>query len=566
MPGDIRARLIRPAALAAFNNKAEKQSWLITAYRAGSTEITDAWRYQDLIDALSGMTQTYHRLDEDGLMPDLYVSVYPSARQIRFAYGELEPEARYPSHKRPEIFLCDPSPSSRLGSQQVVLPDLPPEADGKFIIVVFDRKIKDHPQEPVDSEPKAGDINKAGSKKAPKKTTRKMGDANLQPVSSSRGVTVDPVRLAPWEWAVFRKKGSHWEMEFKSVRLGEELITNPLLRESGPLVVNRQNVLQTHENDGELYLNKIMLTHLYDKKVTKASENLTEDEKTAVLPWHYLTTLQSFEPLKRSGNRFHFFLERPNSGHTVGVYVNAAAADNDVHIYLHETEGAAESTSKLIRQTLIKKMKQLYPEKHIKLFYPEPVLQRDFASCGVFAFKAMSYFRKHPEVMDQWLESMKANAMNDGDVGEVVIPMSELKPGLLKMYHYALEPHRPQDPRLTPAQRETVVNKKGETLAQYLGKFERQVPRLGRAGTTTINTGSLLLRYKMIDVYQSDIEQQQKSEAEADTVAGPSRKRKRVETEEPFQCPYPIVDSLNLPEINRWLSGVGDETIKESVK
>ena len=388
-------------------------------------------------------------------------------------------------------------------------------------------------------------------------------------------MTVDPVSLAPGEWALFCKNGSNWDMEFRTSRQAEEFIPNPLLRESGPVVISRQNELLSYANDGELYLNKTMLTHLYAKKVAGATEGLTEDSKAAIPPWHYLNTLQSFEPLRALGNRYHFFLERPNSGHTIGVYVNANASDESVHIYLHETEGAQEPTSGLIRETVIKKMKQLYPERKIKLFYPEPVLQRDFASCGVFAFKAMSFFRKHPDEMDQWLESVAPKAAYANGVGEVVLPLQELKPGLLKEYHYALAPRRPEQPGLSKAQLETIVNKKRETLEQYLGKFERQVPRLSREGTTTINTGSFCHRYQMIEAYQSDIEYQQQQQLQAQeqeqereqarvlAVPGSSRKRSGPGETELYPCPQNIVDSYELSEVNLWLVGVGGECITQ---
>lgn len=566
LPKDIRARLIRPAALETFNSKSEKQSWRISTYHAGSTKVNlvnEAWRYQDIIDALQGTTKMFHQLDEANLMPLEYLSDLTGAKCIRFTYGQVELEARYPSRRRPEIFICDPDPSLKFGRLQVELPSLPAGAEGKFIIVLFDRPIKKIQAEGQESKPDVAGTSKSVGKKVPKKMARKIDPVYLQTISSHRSVKVASVFLAPQEWALFRKSGANWEMEFKSVRQGVELIPNPLLRESGPAVVNRQDVLLVHKNDGELYLNKTMLTHLYNKKFAESIKNLTDDEKAEIPPWHYLSTLQSFEPLKALGNRYHFFLERPNSGHTVGVYVNANAADDNVHIYLHETEGATESTSQLIRQTVIKKMKLLYPDRKIKLFYPKPMLQRDFVSCGVFAFKAMSFFRKHPEEMDQWLESMKSEAVYDGEVGEVVIPLQGLKPGLLKEYHYALEPDRPEAPRLSQAQRKTIVNKKQETLEQYLGKFERQTRRLGREGTTTINTGSFYHRYKMIETYQSDIEQQQRLLSEAAELPENSRKRKRLEEPEFYSCPQDIVDSYELSEINAWLQEEGGETMTQ---
>ena len=146
LPKEIRARLIRPAALEAFNSKSEKQSWKICTYRAGKTEVNaeaDARRYQDLIDALREMTNLFHRQKQAGSMPLLHIGDLPEARRIGFAHGEVGPEARYPCHQRPEIFLCDPDPSLKFGSLQVELPDLPPEAEGKFIIVLFDRPVKE---------------------------------------------------------------------------------------------------------------------------------------------------------------------------------------------------------------------------------------------------------------------------------------------------------------------------------------------------------------------------------------------------------------------------------------
>lgn len=580
LPKALRARLIHKEALDAFYSKSEKQNWTISTYRGGSREVEQvakAKEYQDVIDTLQGMSKQYHLLeeqydeDEDQFTPFEFVSELSAARRIGFAHGQIELEACYPGRKRPEIFLCDPNPSLKFGSLQVELPDLPDSADGKFIIVLFDRPVKDARSDVVESKPVASGKSKAGAKKAQKKMAKKIDPVHLTPISSHRSVTVDSVNLSPQEWALFRKNGSNWDMEFKSVRQPEELIPNPLLRESGPVVVNRHDVLLSHENDGELYLNRSMLTHLYGKKVAGSMQNLTDDEKTAVPAWHYRSTLDSFDPLKKMGNRYHFFLERPNSGHTIGAYVNANAADNEVHIYLHETEGATDAMSRLIRRTVIKKMSDLYPDRKIKLFYPKDMLQRDFVSCGVFAFKSMSFFRKNADEMDHWMESMKSEAASDGEVGEVVIPFQQLKPGLLKEYHYALNPHRREDPRLSEEQRKTVVNKKGETLEQYLTKFERQVPRYGREGKTTINTGSFYHRYKMIETYQSDVEERQKllasvqpmPQPQSMEVAGPSRKRKREEEPTLYECPQDIIDSYELADVNLWLTEQGDDTVTE---
>ena len=230
-----------------------------------------------------------------------------------------------------------------------------------------------------------------------------------------------------------------------------------------------------------------MLTHLYAKKVDKHAAELQEAGRGKPLSWHYLNTLESFTPLKASGDRYHFILERPNSGHTVGVYVNAVADNNEVHIYLHETEGATESSAKLLRDTVSRKMEQLYPDRKIILFYPKPMLQRDFSSCGVFAFKAMSFFRKNPDEMDEWLRSVRPAAIINGNTGKAAIPMEKLKPKLLKIYHYALQSLRPEDPKLLKEQLDAPVNKNGETLEKYLSKFERQVPRLGREGERSAN-------------------------------------------------------------------------------
>ena len=565
LPKEVRARLIRAAGMEAFNSKSEKQNWRIATCQAGRTEVdevADLRCYQDLMDALMGMTERFHQQKETSYMPRLLVSALPEARRIGFFHGKIELEATYPDSTRPEIFLCDPQPSLKFGSVSVELPDLPATANGKFIIVLFDRPIKNTLDQSRERKQEATG-SKTSSKKIQHKATHQIDSVHLQPISRGRGSGVDPVQLTPQEWALFRKNGLNWDMEFKSVRQPVELITNPLLRESGPVVINRQSALVSHDNDGELYLNKTMLTHLYGKKVTESTKNLTDDEKACILPWHYLTTFESFEPLAELGDRYHFFLERPNSGHTVGVYVNASAADNDVHIYLHETEGTAQQTSRLIRHTLISKMQQLYPGRKIKLFYPEIMLQRDFVSCGVFAFKAMSFFRKHPDEMDQWLESMKSNAVSEGNVGEVTIPLQQLKPGLLKVYHYALESQRPETPRLSEAQRKTIINKRQETLEQYLDKFERQVPRLGREGKTTINTGSFYQRYKMIEAYQSDIERRQEQQAEAPEVAETREKQKRAKEQELYPCPEHIVNSNERPEINQWLQSQGGEPITQ---
>lgn len=310
-----------------------------------------------------------------------------------------------------------------------------------------------------------------------------------------------------------------------------------------------------------------MLTSLYEAKVNRAIEKAEQqDIEYEPLPWCHQRIFDSYQQLAELGDNYHFMFEQSNLAHTIGVYVKVDRQTNEVNVYLHETEGAEEPASKRIRKQMLDMMENLYPDMQINLFYPKEALQRDYASCGVFTLKAMNYFRKHPQAMDDWMAAMKSQIH---DAAGCAIPLSMMKPELLKMFHGRLRPRSPHEPAITPAQLDQPVRKDGTKLYDYLFKYEREVVKTDGKTPTVVNTGPLVKRYEMMEEYQQISDQQERAKPgvpctlTVETIlsepAPTKRKRTRTRRTRDFTCPQHIVDSIDLHEVNTWLSAQGDE-------
>ena len=476
-----------------------------------------------------------------------------------------------------------PIPVKNSATLQFKLPSLKAIDDDKKILVVFDRKLP-----LLDKDGTEEDKTAAKDKSKGKKSSKHPGIAaqniQLNVIGHNRLQPAPSMLLRPQECSLYSKgKAGKWHLDYCRVRRGEELVPNPLVLESGPVLVDTNDKMRVVENDGEYYLNQEILTTLYNKKAKDA-----EQQEEFVLPWFYYSSKPPYTLPDISSDRYHFFLERHNSAHTIGVYVNTCTRDGEIHVYLHETEGAAESTSIKVREQVQQMMNSLYPDKDIHLFFPQSVLQRDFAGCGVFAFKAMSYFRKHPEEMDTWMQTMLNKTIEDepddkngeendesssycSDEGDTPTPMEHriplglLPPELLKIYDNKLISTNPDQPKLSNKQLTAPVKSDGTTLHDYLFSFEREVQRVDGKSTTTVNTGSAYMRYNMLEKFQAIKEQEeQKLREQMTKAAAPSQQFKRKREETPLlHCPTYIVNSLDQQEVNQWLEANEDEPFND---
>lgn len=621
LPPELRQGLIRESGKNALTGKSQKKSWMVSTYRSRKVDISDARQWQDTMDTLEAAKKKRHQylqqLAEEPIIyplnpginlkyrvtrkdPGTTLDHMISEKQLRHIQFEHHEDAivipgrpvldesgaisgtKKPSHRNIELVCTDPRPEEKFGSLHVKLPDTQSVKNGQKVLLLFDRQVNLFDEtDNAESTRDQPASRKNKDKKARKNPVTIARSIQLKPIGCQRSQTADPITLRPQEWALYTLRKNHWDLDFCSVRQGEELIPNPLVLESGPLTVSQDDKMRVHDNDGEYYLNQDILTTLYEKKCSEAKAC-----DKPVLPWFYYTSNTTYSlAVSAKEKRYHFFMEKDNSAHTIGVYVNTDTEAGDVHVYLHETEGADESTAVRIRGKVRQIMTRLYPEKKLCLFFPEPELQRDFAGCGVFAFEAMNYFREQHQAMDAWMQSITdtsegAHYDADDKIGEYRIPLQQLKPQLLKIYDGRLNPSHPDQPRLSQAQLDTVVEGDTTTLLDHLQSLEREVFKADGKTTTTVNTGSLVTRYRLLDEYQCIKEKEQaekeqaekeRKEAEAMKLAmsqastsstGHSRKRKKSHSKaeiEMYPCPKKIVYSMKLNEINQWLTKNGDK-------
>ncbi len=493
-----------------------------------------------------------------------------------------------------DVFLCDPDPKKTFDTIPIQLPSLRSVPEGKEIMVFYDRDVPTlDDEEPEDSD----DSPEPAAKKAKSKSNPLMGpNVALNPTAMERGASrfVNDLMLSPQECAVYIKRAGKWHVRYKMVQRGESINPNPLLRLSGPLTVNTHDELHLVPDDGEFFLNQTIIKTLYGVKVEAHQQKYSEDSPFQPMPWDYLLSNRASRKLARldqtaqlsavkqaeqaemevdldgdeddSGEStlpidtdysYHFFFERWNSCHSIGVFCHVT--DSEVYLYLHETEGAGNATSKRIRAQVTALLQKQHPDKKLLIFYPHDMLQKDFASCGVFAMKAMNYFRKHPREMVDWLSTLHQSDMSDKeeevketdevfeqpDVMELPVSFKDMPAGLLKMFNGRLNPVRPTEPVFTREQLDSRVNKKGETLREYLWKYEAPDIEKPVGDTTTVNVGTTAKRLQYFAKYEQFMKDNH-------AYMRLSRKRVLVDEEKGYVAyPFQVVDYSLAPPATR---------------
>lgn len=470
LPQPLRQQLMGEESTASINRDLRK-SWQITEYFCMGKNIHDARRFQDYFETCEKEKETI--ISEDGT-------------------GECEIYLDTPMEERIiEIAFVDPVPAKTEGTLQVKLPSIETGqmAKRKYLGLVFDRR--------VTAEESSSNVPNRAFLVKPE-----IPPVVLTPYSARRTTPiVGEVRLKAQEKAIFRRDGDHWQTVCKVVALGENLVPNPLLRESGPCVVDTKRKLKSYPNDGEYFLNEEMLTRLYQDKQDRQQQKQTQP----CLPWSYERSDRKhsrLEELARNHPSYHFFFERINSAHTVAVYVRHTSLGL-VQCYIHETEGSENATAINLRYEIISRLKAHYPDNPIFCVYPYHVLQRDFAGCGVFAYKGMSHFSNRPAEMNRFLDlcSPKATLQPD-QVDTYAVPFQEIPPRLLKVYDGLSKPASDRQPRFKDSQLQAKVSKKAESLEEYLQQHERSVMSEDGSHNITINTRSFSKRYELFDRFE----------------------------------------------------------------
>ena len=606
---DVRKASLTPYVSKTLKSENEQRNWKIASFRCVEDDLTDMKPWQEMVETVSNMkaTEETHRYTSKAHYANLH---HKSAISLLSDNTDIT-----------DVFLCNPSPEKTFDTIPIDLPSLKSVPEGKQIMVFYNRAVpsleddEDFEYLPGSPEPEAATKTKA------KGTCQKGPSVALNPTAKERDSsnTVNNLSLSPQECAVYIKRNGKWHVRFKMVERGEALNPNPLLRLSGPLVVNKKDELHVVPDDGEYFLNQTIIRTLYEQKVKAHQTQSLAANADAPMEWDYLLSNSASGQLQKldrkaaqsekrleetamdtdqrslsDGYSYQFFFERWNACHVIGSFVHVT--DSDVFVYLHETEGAGNATAKRIRGHITALLQKVHPDKKLTVCYPKDPLQKDFASCGVFAMKVMNYFRKNPDVMTQWLVSMheseiqqqEKDAQEAGDMYEqpklIEHPVffEELKPGLLKMFNGKLQPSRKEDPVFTSDQLHTTVShKKDETLKGYLWKYETSKVKKPNGQQTTVNVGSTAKRLAYLAKYEQFMKDNHahmrlarkrvRIDKEAHwnaypfevvdfSLAAPGAKRDKTESSAIYHgAPDWVLKSESFKEVNDWLKEVNSE-------
>ncbi|KEQ16187.1 hypothetical protein [Endozoicomonas numazuensis] len=625
---DVRKISMTPYVSKTLNSESEQRSWKIARFRSFEDDLTDLRDCQDIIEGI--------RVFRDLKMP------YEEIGKAFYCQkgGSLKLEPLTDDIAVMDVFLCDPDPKKTFDTIQIKLPSLRSIPEGKEIMVFYDR---DAPvlddDEPEDND----DFPGPAAKKARLRAKQLLApNVSLNPIARERGAskTLNNLILSPQECAVYVKRNGQWHVRHKMVKCGESINPNPLLRLSGPLVVSKNDELLKVPDDGEFFLNQTIMKTLYEKKFKEHQQQYSDDSLFQPIPWDYVlsdNTTKKISALDQKaqtravlqagqaemGNddsdesafsthtdyTYHFFFERWNSCHVIAVFCHVT--DSEVFLYLHETEGTGNTTSKRIRAQVSAMMQKLHSDKALIIYYPNVVFQKDFASCGVFAMKAMNYFRKHPQEMVQWLLALHQSdtkgseeKMEQGvatfaepETAGGSVAFQGMPAGLLKMFHGRLFPTGPKEPVLSDEQLNTPVNKSGETLREYLWKYEAPEVEKPGGGTTIVNVGTTAKRLEYFAKYEHIMEEShgcmmeeshgcmrlarkrgvdvvdvvdEKKDYMANSIQDadlsrvpPAAKRMKKSVGKDDDAPAWVLNLESLEAINEWLAGQGGEAFSE---
>ncbi|WP_153301744.1 hypothetical protein [Endozoicomonas arenosclerae] len=620
---DVRKASLTPYVAKTLKSESEHRSWKIASYRCVEDDMTDMRSAQAIVEGITAFRDRSVPYDKIG---NAYYCQKGESLSLELLSDDIDVM---------DVFLCDPDPTKTFDTIPLQLPPLRSVPEGKEIMVFYDRDIPTLDDEETEE---TNESPEPVAKKAKSKGNPLTGpNVALNPTAMERGAstTVNNLMLSPQECAVYVKRGGKWHVRYKMVQRGEHFNPNPLLRLSGPLVVSKTDQLQLVPDDGEFFLNQTIIKNLYGKKVKEHQQQYSEDSPLQPLLWDYLLSNKAskqLEKLDRAASEqavlqaeqaqmevdlnemeddsdestlsidtdysYHFFFERWNSCHSIGVFCHVT--DSQVYLYLHETEGAGNATSKRIRAKVFALMQKLHPDKQLMAFYPHDMLQKDFASCGVFAMKAMNYFRKHPVEMVDWLSRMHQSdlleaeedskatgeALEQPELMEHAIAFKDMPAGLLKMFNGRLVPTRATEPVFTDEQLDTVVNKKGETLREYLWKYEASDVEKPDGGTTTVNVGTTAKRLEYFAKYEQFMKENHaymrlgRKRVLVDEDKGfvaypfqvleyslgpPATKLSRSSLSKAYHgAPAWVLNSDSLEAVNEWLVEQGAQTVSQA--
>ncbi len=321
--------------------------------------------------------------------------------------------------------------------------------------------------------------------------------------------------LGKGEAIMLRRAEKQWEFVGKAEgHRSNQVATNPLLRESGPVVHCKQGIIN-YENDGEYFLTRPVIEHTLRKKLAKLEGNFQ---------YHYCASPEALEASLNAAENApcYFVYDNTENNHVTAGCVRVSG--DDVHCYLHETLGEESCHTKPLVKLIRDKIATAFPGKRVSILLPKERIQRDYASCGVMAIKAITYFARHPEWLNTLFEQSKSV---DGNNGFDTINVHELPAKIVKLC---------QERELIsghPEQSE-MVNRQ-QTLREYLGFYEAIAVKEGSALEKRVNAAAHIKRYKYLIGYIKDHANSRVAETDVSTEPGNCRKRRISEPSEPLK-------------------------------
>lgn len=291
---------------------------------------------------------------------------------------------------------------------------------------------------------------------------------------------------------------SQWMVAGQYLGGTKQIETNPLIRDSEPLVVwkPRQRI-DDSSAVGEYFISRQALADLSAYQSAKAGKPAPA---ICVNAAELKTELEKFKDSSLQSCSLILGYEKAN--HYVAARL--VKLEGKIVAYIHETLDQTNPVSCQLQKMLLKGLGRLFSD--IYFLTPEFVSQKDFSSCGPFTLKALRAFDKRP-ALDQWLlklveEKPASRVQKPAGKGEYSISRDSgialvaMPPVLLKLYQ-----GKPES--LTPAQRSTVVSRAGKdkpvSLEEYISGYQKSLPSLLNPEVhSTPNFAGYCKRYKYL--------------------------------------------------------------------
>lgn len=307
-----------------------------------------------------------------------------------------------------------------------------------------------------------------------------------------------------------------------------DIDSNPLQRDSGPKILasDGQSELQLLSDEGEYFIPPEQLQTL--------AQQQSKGINVPIVCRSQQEIQSALEPLfarTRGGRQeesppISFLAYNPSNNHV--VMVRALKKQGKVLIYIHETLGIEDSDRSSISQ-VTEAIKPWLPKHNIHVMQPNFVIQKDYASCGVFALKAARAFGKPALALDEKLWSLCAQNKVPRQKGLKVdeqsyLSIEQIPAVLLKGYQGPVS-------QLSEEQMNTIVSqKKNLTLAEYRHKHRTSGSSNGN-GANLSTTGK---RYKYFGRLQTNgNEEEPTHQTTLAELLNPSQPMKKEDSSEP---------------------------------